>query len=198
MREVRDRDYFFIASFAFFGVLLAAGFASLYRSALAMAGNRSPERLRRLIPIPLLALALIPLFGNRVSAPRNHETLARDYAVDMLESVEPYGILITAGDNDTFPLWYAQEVMHIRRDVTLANLSLMGTDWHVRQLQRREVPPFDRRTPHRSGGRSATRLPLRSARSEFRGGNTRPDRYSRNRSGSWTPYRRTPSCSRAP
>jgi hypothetical protein len=61
----------------------------------------------------------------------------------MLQSVEPYGILITAGDNDTFPLWYAQEVEGIRRDVTLANLSLMNTRWHLRQLHRRVTPPFD-------------------------------------------------------
>jgi hypothetical protein len=143
MREVRDRDYFFIASFAFFGVLVAAGFAVLYRGAMSFLGQRGTPRMRQLAPVPLFALALVPLFGNRVSAPRNHETLARDYAVDMLQSVEPYGILITAGDNDTFPLWYAQEVMGVRRDVTLANLSLMGTDWHVRQLQRRETPQFD-------------------------------------------------------
>jgi hypothetical protein len=67
----------------------------------------------------------------------------RDFAYDILQSVEPYGILITAGDNDTFPLWYAQEVEGIRRDVTLANLSLMNTRWHLRQLRRRETPPFD-------------------------------------------------------
>lgn len=143
MREVRNRDYFFIASFAFFGVLLAAGFAMLYRGAVTYLGDRGTLRMRQLTPMPLFALALIPLLGNRISAPRNGETLARDYAVDMLQSVEPYGILITAGDNDTFPLWYAQEVMGIRRDVTLANLSLMGTDWHVRQLRRRETPLFD-------------------------------------------------------
>jgi hypothetical protein len=143
MREVRDRDYFFIASFAFFGVLLAAGFAALYQGAVSFLGDRGTLRMRQLAPMPLFALALIPLVGNRISAPRNHETLARDYAIDMLQSVEPYGILITAGDNDTFPLWYAQEVMGVRRDVTLANLSLMGTDWHVRQLQRRQTPLFD-------------------------------------------------------
>jgi hypothetical protein len=69
--------------------------------------------------------------------------MARDFAYDILQSVEPYGILITAGDNDTFPLWYAQEVEGIRRDVTLANLSLMNTEWHLRQLRRRETPEFD-------------------------------------------------------
>ena len=143
MREVRDRDYFFIASFAFVGVLIAAGFAELYRGAVELLRARGTSQMRRLIPVPLFALALIPLLGNRISAPRNHETLARDYAIDMLESVEPYGILLTAGDNDTFPLWYAQEVMRVRRDVTLVNLSLMGTAWHVRQLQRRDTPLFD-------------------------------------------------------
>ena len=69
--------------------------------------------------------------------------MARDFAYDMLNSVEPYGILITAGDNDTFPLWYAQEVEGIRPDVTLANLSLMNTEWHLRQLARRKTPAFD-------------------------------------------------------
>ena len=63
---------------------------------------------------PVLALALVPLFGNHATASRAHETMARDFAYDMLNSVEPYGILITAGDNDTFPLWYAQEVEGIR------------------------------------------------------------------------------------
>jgi hypothetical protein len=92
----------------------------------------------------VLVLGLIPLFGNRLSASRADETVARDFAHDMLQSVEPYGILITAGDNDTFPLWYAQEVEGIRKDVTLANLSLMNTEWHLRQLRRRETPEFDR------------------------------------------------------
>jgi hypothetical protein len=77
------------------------------------------------------------------SASRAHETSARDFAIDLLESVEPYGILVVAGDNDTFPLWYTQEVEHVRPDVTIANLSLMNTRWHLRQLRRRETPAFD-------------------------------------------------------
>lgn len=142
--EVRERDYFFIVSFSYFGVLVAVGFGALMQMLVdVFFQNRGTERSRWALVTPLLALGLVPLAGNRVTATRAHESLARDFAVDLLESIEPYGILITAGDNDTFPLWYAQEVEGVRRDVTLANLSLMNTDWHLRQLRRRATPTFD-------------------------------------------------------
>ncbi len=143
MREVRERDYFFLASFAFVGVLIAAGFAAAIRAIGEWLGDRTTDQNRWLFGMPVLLLALIPLLGNRITAPRSKETLARDFAIDMLESVEPYGILITAGDNDTFPLWFAQEVLKIRPDVTLANLSLMNTEWHLKQIARRVTPTFD-------------------------------------------------------
>jgi hypothetical protein len=142
-REVRERDYFFIGSFAVFGAFVALGFGAVMRAIVEFLRDRGSSMSRWAAASPVLALALIPLLGNRVTASRANETLARDFAHDILESVEPYGILITAGDNDTFPLWYAQEVEGIRRDVTLANLSLMNTRWHLRQLQRRETPQFD-------------------------------------------------------
>ena len=142
-REVRERDYFFIGSFAVFGAFVALGLGALMRAIADFLRDRGTPLSRWAAASPVLALALIPLFGNRITASRANETLARDFAHDILESVEPYGILITAGDNDTFPLWYAQEVEGIRRDVTLANLSLMNTRWHLRQLQRRQTPQFD-------------------------------------------------------
>jgi hypothetical protein len=142
-REVRERDYFFVGSFAVYGAFIALGFGATMRRIVEFFQNRGTPAGRWAAATPVLALAIVPLLGNRVTASRANETTPRDFAYDMLQSVEPYGILITAGDNDTFPLWYAQEVEGIRPDVTLANLSLMNTRWHLRQLRRRETPHFD-------------------------------------------------------
>jgi hypothetical protein len=159
-REVRERDYFFLCSFSYFGTLIAVGLGSLMESVAGMFKDQSDQRRGWLAATPILALGLIPLVGNRVTASRAHETTPRDWAVDLLQSVEPYAILITAGDNDTFPLWFAQEVMGVRRDVTLANLSLLNTEWHLKQVRRRKVDEFDPAKGARSGAR-ATR-PVRS------------------------------------
>ncbi len=142
-REVRERDYFFIGSFAIFGAFVALGLGAIMQAIANALRDRGSETSRWATASLVLPIALVPVAGNWTTASRAHETMARDFAHDILESVEPYGILITAGDNDTFPLWYAQEVEGIRPDVTLANLSLMNTRWHLRQLRRRETPAFD-------------------------------------------------------
>ncbi len=142
-REVRERDYFFMGSFSAFGVFVALGLGSLMRGIVEFLRDRGTPSGRWAAASGVLLIALVPLVSNHASASRAGETMARDFAHDILESVEPYGVLITAGDNDTFPLWYAQEVEGIRQDVTLANLSLMNTEWHLRQLRRRETPEFD-------------------------------------------------------
>lgn len=143
-REVRERDYFFIVSFAVWGLWASMGLATIMdwiQSALS-ARVSDPGR-RWALATPVLLVAFVPFFGNRLSAPRSGEWLARDFAYDMLQSCDPYAVLVTAGDNDTFPLWYAQEVEHIRQDVTVLNLSLANTDWYDRQLQRRPLATFD-------------------------------------------------------
>jgi len=66
---------------------------------------------------------------------RSHKTLPRDIALDYLQSCAPNAILITFGDNDTYPLWFDQEVLGIRRDIRVINSSLLGTDWYINQLR---------------------------------------------------------------
>jgi hypothetical protein len=142
--EVRERDYFFICSFALWGIWVAMGFGAILEwVADRFVPSDAYDTRRWLYGTPVLLVALVPLIGNRLTASRKGETLARDFAYDLLQSVEPYGVLVTAGDNDTFPLWYAQEVEGIRKDVTVLNMSLANTDWYVRQLQRRPVYEFD-------------------------------------------------------
>jgi hypothetical protein len=135
--EVRERDYFFIASFAAWGVWVAIGLAAIAEALAA----RIPQRGWQFASLVFL-IALIPLCGNRLSAPRSGETVARDYARDVLNSVDPYALIITTGDNDTFPLWHAQEVEGLRRDVSVMVLSLANTNWYLDQLQRRPPAPF--------------------------------------------------------
>lgn len=146
-REVRDRDYFFLWSFSAWGVWVSTGLLYLVNaiSPLASRAGRGSqrERLRWLASVPLLGLAVVPLIANSDSAPRHDDVTTIAFARDLLNSVEPYGVLITGGDNDTFPLWYAQEVEGIRKDVTIAVLSLMNTDWFARGIIRRPVYEYD-------------------------------------------------------
>jgi hypothetical protein len=102
-----------------------------------------PPRRAWVLTAPILALALVPLAGNWRAASRAGETSTLDFAHDLLNSVEPYGILFTLGDNDSFPLWYAQEVEGIRKDVTVALTPYIDTEWYPRQLIRRPVHPYD-------------------------------------------------------
>jgi hypothetical protein len=69
--------------------------------------------------------------------------MARDFAHDLLNSVEPYGVIITGGDNDTFPLWYAQEVDHVRPDVTVIVTSLGNINWYLEQAENRPIVTYD-------------------------------------------------------
>ena len=142
--EVRERDYFYIASFALWGVWVGMGIAALAEALTTALATRIPDPAKRWrLATPLLLIALIPLVGNHLSASRAGETVARDYARDVLHSVDPYALIITSGDNDTFPLWHAQEVEGIRRDVSVLVLSLANTNWYLEQLQRRPPVPFD-------------------------------------------------------
>ena len=161
-REVRDRDYFYIWSFSAWGVWAAIGLAYVWQQLALMIGAESPSEVgnrnrkqqrnatrnwptRRGLALaaPVLLIALIPLLSNWKSASRAGNTFTQQWARDYLNSVEPYAIVVANGDNDTFPLWYAQEVEGIRRDVTVAVTTYLGSDWYARQLIRRPVETYD-------------------------------------------------------
>jgi len=136
-REVRERDYFFIVSFSQWGLWAGIGLAALWQI-LAKATAGAAERLsfdhyRRTVPI--LALAFLPLLLNWKYASRAGDYAARDWAYNLLMSVEPYGVVFTNGDNDTFPLWYLQEVEGLRRDVIVIVYSYLATTWYAEQLR---------------------------------------------------------------
>ena len=103
----------------------------------------TPNGRRLLLASPVLLVALVPLVANWHHAQRRGDFTTVAFAHDLLDSVEPYGVLVTYGDNDTFPLWYAQEVEGIRKDVTVAVLSLLNTDWYVRGIIRRPIYRYD-------------------------------------------------------
>ncbi len=144
MHEVRERDYFFTVSFQVWGMLAGIGLAGMYQALkrkLASGGLQGTPA-----AASVFLIALLPFGLNFDAASRRHGPEAefgRDFAYDLLQSAEPYGIIFTNGDNDTFPLWYVQEVEEIRRDVSVVNLSLGNTDWYVRQLRDNPVRGFD-------------------------------------------------------
>jgi hypothetical protein len=142
-REVRDRDYFFLWSFSAWGVWAGLGLMWLWRSLASSVSPGAPTRLRLTATAPVLLLAVMPLIGNWPVATRRNDRITSSFARDLLNSVEPYGVLVTGGDNDTFPLWYAQEVEGVRRDVTVAVTSLMNTDWFARGMIRRPIHAYD-------------------------------------------------------
>src|SRR5690606_23656197 len=138
---------FFIVGFSVWGLWAGLGIVALWQrlagsiaARLSAAAEDGGMQRARLLAAPVLALAFIPLVFNWTWASRAHDYAARDWAYNLLMSVEPYGVLFTNGDNDTFPLWYLQEVEGIRRDVTVIVMSYLNTPWYVKQLRQLTTP----------------------------------------------------------
>lgn len=140
--EVRERDYFFVASFMVWGVLSGVGLSWVWGALSSAVGNAR----RWVLTAPVLAVALIPLGANWAWASRADDYAAHDWAYDLLMSVEPYAVLFTNGDNDTFPLWYMQEVEGVRKDVTVVVGQYLQTDWYPKQLK--ELTEPERQRPY--------------------------------------------------
>ncbi len=165
--EVRERDYFFTNSYHFIAIWIGMGAAALLHSLVeAVAPGARPVADRSaaarpagtvveegdsgtasLPPAPaaawVAALALIgfsalPARAGWFEHDRSNFWIAHDYAYNMLAPLEPNSIVMTNGDNDTFPLWYIQEVENFRKDVRVVNMSLLNTPWYILQLKNLE------------------------------------------------------------
>lgn len=130
--QPRERDYAYAGSFYAFTIWIGLGVLAVYewfRKKL----SETPSA----IAATTLCLVVPVIMGteNWDDHDRSGRYIARDFAYNYLNSCEPNAILFTNGDNDTFPLWYAQEVEGIRTDVRIVNLSLLGTDWYIDQMK---------------------------------------------------------------
>ena len=131
--QVRERDYAYAGSFYFFSVWIGLAVAAVY----SWITEKKKDNVAVAAGVSVLFLGVPVLMGaeNWDDHDRSNRYTAVEMAKNYLNSVGQNGILVTHGDNDTFPLWYAQEVESIRPDVRIANTSLLGTDWHIDQMK---------------------------------------------------------------
>ncbi len=140
--QPRERDYSYVGSFYAFSIWIGLGYAGLME---LIRGNKKKKKDDVTVQsntLPVVIFVILFIISPILLLAKNFEThnrkgryIAWDYSYNMLQTCEPNAILITNGDNDTFPLWYLQEVDSVRRDIRIVNLSLLNTDWYIQQLR---------------------------------------------------------------
>lgn len=141
--QPRERDYSYIGSFYAFSIWVGLGMLPLAR----LLGKLVNARVAAIAAFAL-CLLLVPATmarENWKSHDRSGRYFTRDMAINYLQACAPNAIIFTLGDNDTFPLWYAQEVEGIRTDIKVVNLSLLNADWYIDGMTRRKTynaPPL--------------------------------------------------------
>lgn len=146
--EPRERDYSVVGSFYVFAIWIGFGVYAIYDAVRKIANIKFLPQ-----AITLACLVLVPgilAANNWDDHDRSNKKTAHAMAVQYLESCAPNAILFTIGDNDTFPLWYAQEIEGIRTDVRVVNTSLFQTDWYIDQMKRKsyESAPIPSQLTH--------------------------------------------------
>lgn len=131
--QPRERDYAFAGSFYFFAVWIGLGVLALFEALAKLSGEKIAAPLSGVICF--LAVPVVMGTQNWDDHDRSGRYLTRDVAANYLNSCAPGAILFTNGDNDTFPLWYDQEVERTRTDVRVCNLMLLNTDWYIDQMK---------------------------------------------------------------
>jgi tetratricopeptide (TPR) repeat protein len=159
--EVRERDYFFFAGFLFFTIFIGLGATALPRYIAGPLGAplralKAGEKIKSIhlnrpsvvVAGMLVLLSALPMLspwshaegGKWFHHDRTENLIAREYAWNLLAGLDPGAVIFTNGDNDTFPLWYLQEVEGVRQDVRVINLALVNLPWYNKQIKRAESP----------------------------------------------------------
>ncbi len=133
LESLQDGPHYFSYSVLFIGVLCLLLMALMILTGKSVKNPVVVGSLALMLTLPVPLLMAVEGWNDHSRADRY---TARDFATNYLESCAPNAILFTNGDNDTFPLWYAQEVEGVRTDVRVVNLSLLNTDWYINQMKR--------------------------------------------------------------
>jgi len=146
--EPRERDYAVVGSFYVFAVWVGFGVLALY-DALKKIGNKKTIAIATSI-VSLLAVPALMGFQNWDDHDRSDRFITQLNAKTYLDSCDPNAILFTIGDNDTFPLWYLQQMEGVRTDVKIINTSLFATDWYIDQMKKKtyEADPIPSTLTH--------------------------------------------------
>jgi len=141
--QPRERDYAYVGSFYAFAVWIGLGVLMVKELLSKSLSQTTAAGIATIVC--LLAVPTLMASQEWDDHDRSNKVIARDLAKDYLESCAPNAILFTFGDNDTYPLWYAQEVEGIRKDIRVINYSLLGIDWYINQLRYKvnESPAID-------------------------------------------------------
>ncbi len=158
--EPRERDYVLVGSFFTYCIWIGMGVLAIFY----LLKDRINQNMAAVMATGLVLIAPVLMgFQNFDDHSRKDHSGARDYASNFLESCAPNAIIFTYGDNDTYPLWYAQETEGIRTDVRVVNLSLIQVDWYINQLRRKvnNSPPLKMTlTEDQIRGRKRVQLPV--------------------------------------
>ena len=133
--QVRERDYAYAGSFYMYAIWIGLGVAALYQWITESSKGKAEKAIAVGVSALCLGVPALMAAQNWDDHDRSGRRTAVEMAKNYLNSVGEQGILVTHGDNDTFPLWYAQEVEGFRTDVRIVNTSLLGTDWHIDQMK---------------------------------------------------------------
>ena len=138
--QPRERDYSYVGSFFVFSIWISVGVCGLLEKLKEYSHIflNKKEVYIGILSVIFLSMPFTMVIKDYHEHNRHGNYVAWDYGYNLLNSCEPNGILFTNGDNDTFPLWYLQEVENIRTDVRVVNLSLLNTPWYIDQLKNQE------------------------------------------------------------